>query len=194
MPLRPVHCWARSRVRPISPALRGVGGLRQPGGGQAEHAADVDDGAAGPHDLRARLRHPVATVEVELDDRPELIGRLAGSGNGGADAGIVDQDVDASERVDRSVDQRLALSGSVTSVRTATALRPADLTSAAVSASRSSRRAPSTTSAPASARACANATPRPLDAPVTIATRPSMRKRSRMVIAWSLSGRECAVE
>ena len=42
------------------------------------------------------------------------------------------------------------------------------------------------TSAPASARPSANATPRPEEAPVTIATLPSRRKRSRRVMARSV--------
>src|ERR1700734_1768392 len=69
-------------------------------------------------------------------------------------------------------------SGLVTSARTARPRRPSASTRARVFARRSSRRAPSTTSAPAWARACANWTPSPLDAPVTIATRPSRRKLS----------------
>src|SRR5580658_5414514 len=69
-------------------------------------------------------------------------------------------------------------SGLVTSARTARPRRPSASTSLRVCTRRSSRRAPSTTSAPAWARACANWTPSPLDAPVTIATRPSRRKLS----------------
>src|SRR5271163_4536711 len=69
-------------------------------------------------------------------------------------------------------------SGLVTSARTARPRRPSASTSPRVCARRSSRRAPSTTSAPAWARALANWTPSPLDAPVTIATRPSRRKLS----------------
>src|SRR6185369_8874611 len=74
-------------------------------------------------------------------------------------------------------------SGLVTSVRTTRAPRPVFSTSLRVPVNRSSRRAASATSAPASASATAKATPIPLDAPVTIATRPSTRKRSRIVIA-----------
>src|SRR5687768_16913217 len=77
-------------------------------------------------------------------------------------------------------------SGRATSVRTDSARRPAVSTAFSVSASRSTRRAPSTTSAPASARARANTTPRPEDAPVTTATRPSSRNMSRIVL--SLTG------
>src|SRR4051794_5354105 len=72
-------------------------------------------------------------------------------------------------------------SGSETSVRTVIARRPASSTRLLACASRSSRRAASATSAPASARARAKSTPSPEDAPVTIATRPSSRKRSRIV-------------
>ncbi len=72
--------------------------------------------------------------------------------------------------------------GSATSVSTRERAAPVASTRAAVSASRSTRRAPSTTSAPASARPWANATPRPLEAPVTIATLPSRRNMSVRVI------------
>ena len=69
MPLRPVHCWARSRVSPISAGLRrGVRRLGEPGGGEAQHRGDVDDRGAGLHHATARLRHPVAAVEVDVDD------------------------------------------------------------------------------------------------------------------------------
>src|SRR5437868_130607 len=44
---------------------------------------------------------------------------------------------------------------------------------------RSARRAATTTDAPAPARTCAKRAPRPLDAPVTIATRPLSRKGSK---------------
>ena len=65
-----------------------------------------------------------------------------------------------------------------TSVATAIARRPAASTSSVVAAIRSTRRAPRATSAPASASACAKATPRPDEAPVTIATLPSREKLS----------------
>lgn len=60
-------------------------------------------------------------------------------------------------------------------------------TIARVASRRSARRAASTTSAPASASALANATPRPEEAPVTIATLPSRRKRSSAVVMSVLS-------
>src|ERR1700761_4663877 len=69
-------------------------------------------------------------------------------------------------------------SGTLTSVATASDLRPAASTSPAVSDSLSTRRAPNTTSAPASAKAWANATPSPDDAPVTITTLSSSRNES----------------
>src|SRR3954465_10213262 len=72
-------------------------------------------------------------------------------------------------------------SGFDTSVRTVIARRPASSTRLFAGGGRSWRRAARTTSAPASARARAKSTPSPDDAPVTIATRPSSRKRSRIV-------------
>ena len=83
---------------------------------------------------------------------PELLGRLPGGRHGGADAGVVDQDVDPAELVHRGVDEGRHWSGSATSVATVSARRPASRPAAAVSASRSTRRAPRATSAPASAR------------------------------------------
>src|SRR5580700_10604097 len=81
-----------------------------------------------------------------------------------------------------------ALSGSATSAATVIARRPACSTTARVASRRSTRRAASTRSAPASASALANATPRPEEAPVTIATRSSRRKRSSTVVMCVLSG------
>src|SRR5262249_15741908 len=53
-------------------------------------------------------------------------------------------------------------------------------------------RAAHTTSAPASARALAHPAPMPLPAPVTIATRPSRRKSSRIMVSeLSLLAGEC---
>src|SRR3954447_7388069 len=72
-------------------------------------------------------------------------------------------------------------SGFETSVRTVIARRPASSTRLFAWASRSSRRAARATSQPASARARAKSTPSPEEAPVTIATRPSSRNRSRIV-------------
>src|SRR6476660_2199078 len=80
-------------------------------------------------------------------------------------------------------------SGSATSVATVRARRPTAFTSFAVSSSRSARRAPRATSAPASARPWANATPSPLEAPVTTATLPSSRKRSGTVMPATLRAR-----
>jgi hypothetical protein len=64
------------------------------------------------------------------------------------------------------------LSGSVTSSSTKCASPPSASISARSVFSRSTRRAASTTPAPARARVRANCAPRPLEAPVTKATRP----------------------
>src|ERR1700753_2204931 len=73
--------------------------------------------------------------------------------------------------------------GTLTSVATASDVRPAASTSAAVSDNLSARRAPNTTSAPASANAWANATPSPDDAPVTITTLSSSRNEASTLMA-----------
>ena len=62
----------------------------------------------GLHHPAAGLRHPVAAVEVDVDDLAELLGRLPGGRDGGADAGVVDQHVDPAELGHRGVDQRRA--------------------------------------------------------------------------------------
>src|SRR3954468_13843111 len=74
-------------------------------------------------------------------------------------------------------------SGFATSACTAMQRRPVASTFLRVSSSFSTRRAQIATSAPASASASANATPRPDDAPVTIATLPSRFKRASTPIA-----------
>src|SRR4051812_25665774 len=78
---------------------------------------------------------------------------------------------------------RVQSSGLATSAWTATQRRPVASTFLRVSSSFSTRRAQIAMSAPASASASANATPRPDDAPVTIATLPSSLKRSSTPIA-----------
>ena len=162
---------------------RGVRRLGETGGGEPEDRGDVDDRGARLHHATARLRHPVAAVEVDVDDLAELLGRLAGGGDGGADARVVDEHVDPAEGPpSRRPPARWHASGEATSVSTAMARRPAPSTSAAVSASRSTRRAPRTTSAPASAKPWANATPSPEEAPVTMATLPSRENRSVMEV------------
>ena len=90
---------------------RGVGGLRQPTGGEPEDAGDVDDRAARLHHLGRALRHPVAAVEVDVDHLAEVVGRLLGRGDGRPDAGVVDQHVDAAQVLHRLVDERLAAVG-----------------------------------------------------------------------------------
>src|SRR4051794_31660552 len=73
-------------------------------------------------------------------------------------------------------------SGLATSAGTATQRFPSASTFALVSSSRSARRAQIAMSAPAPASPSANATPRPDEAPVTIATLPSSLKRSSRLI------------
>ena len=112
MPLRPVHCCARSRVRPLSPALVAeYAACGRPPVVMPEDRADVDDRGPGLHHPAAGLGHPVAAVEVDVDDRAELLGRLVGGRHRGADAGVVDQHVDPAELRHRRVDERLALVG-----------------------------------------------------------------------------------
>ena len=188
MPLRPVHCWARSRVSPISPALLAAyAACGRPGGGEAEHRGDVDDARAGLHHPAARLGHPVAAVEVDVDDLPELLGRLAGGRDGGADAGVVDQHVDPAELRHRRVDQRLALCrvGDVGGHGEHPAAGGPDqlggLLELVDAAGAQDHVGAGLGQAPA-----ANATPSPLEAPVTMATLPSSRNMSVMVMVATL--------
>ena len=59
------------------------------------------------HDPAAGLGHPVAGVEVDVDDGSELLGSLLQRGDGGADPGVVDQDVHPAELADASRDHFL---------------------------------------------------------------------------------------
>src|ERR1700716_3794448 len=77
---------------------------------------------------------------------------------------------------------RLQSSTLATSAAVARQRRPRSSTLALVSCKRPSRRAQIETSAPACASPSANATPSPDEAPVTIATLPSRRKRSRTLM------------
>ena len=108
----------------------------------------------------------------------ELLGRLAGGGHRGADAGVVDQDVDAAELGHGRVDQRLALRrfGDVGGDRQRAPAGVFDQTRCVLEL----LDAPgaSATSAPASANAWANDTPSPDDAPVTMTTLSSSRNLS----------------
>ena len=142
--------------------------------------------AAARHPRAERLRHPVGAVEVDVDDLAELLGRLARRGHGGADAGVVDEHVGPAELGHRPLHDALAVLGLGHVGLDGDAAAAVGLDPLRVSSSRSARRAQMATSAPASARPSANATPRPEEAPVTIATLPSRRKRSRRFMARSV--------
>ena len=116
------------------------------------------------------------------------VSRVAGTAV--ADARVVDEDVDPAELAHRGVDERLAGGGvghvGLHGERAAPGAPPR---APGCRPRRSTRRAPSATSAPASASAVAIGTPMPDEAPVTMATRPSSRKRSRT--GWA-QRRTCA--
>jgi hypothetical protein len=76
-------------------------------------------------------------------------------------------------------------SGIATSALTPTQPRPSASTCARVCSSFSTRRAQIAMSAPASAKPVANATPKPDEAPVTIATFPASEKESRKLLIAS---------
>ena len=126
MPFRCPHCWARVAGQADHAGL--AGGVRargRPGGCDAQDAGDADDRAARLHDSAARLGHPVS-CRSGSGRRPAGTGRgSAGRRHRGAHAGVVDQDVDVAELGHRGVDDGLALPGSVASVCTDRALRPA---------------------------------------------------------------------
>ena len=94
---------------------------------------------------------------------------------GGRPAGVVDDDVELSERLERAIDEpRAAQPGSAESPATASARAP--LPSASISATASSssscRRANRVTLQPSRASEIATARPMPDDEPATIATQP----------------------
>jgi hypothetical protein len=53
----------------------------------------------------------VATIQVYVDDAPELVRLLAGGRHGGAYPRVVDEDVDVAEGIDRRLDQTAAVAG-----------------------------------------------------------------------------------
>ena len=74
----------------------------------AGHAPDVDDAAAPvvPHHRGDALAHAQRTLEVDGEDlAPQVEGHVADPGAGGADPGVVDEDVDAPEPLDDGVDE-----------------------------------------------------------------------------------------
>src|SRR4029077_4065423 len=62
---------------------RRIGSLGRPRRGQTEDAGDVDDRAARLHYLCARLSHPIAAVQVDVDYRSELFRGFPGGRNSG---------------------------------------------------------------------------------------------------------------
>ena len=153
-PLAPRPLLREVAREPDQPGLaRGVGGLRQAAGGEPEDARDVDDRAARLHHRGGALRHPVAAVEVDVDHLAEVVGRSPWRRGSAVPTPALLTSTSTRPRsfivVSTSAWQ---LSGSDTSARTAMARRPAASTSARVSSSFSTRRAPRATSAPASAR------------------------------------------
>ena len=52
---------------------------------------------------------PVTPVEIDLQNRPELLGGLPGRRDGGPHAGVVHQDVDRAERLDGLIDEPRAV-------------------------------------------------------------------------------------
>ena len=65
--------------------------------------------AARLHDPGTCLSHPIAAVQVDVDDGTELLWGFPGGGNGGADAGVVDQNVDPAEHAHGGVDELAAV-------------------------------------------------------------------------------------
>ena len=131
--------------------------------GAAGDRVHVDDVPAVADVRQAEARHPHQPVDVRLD-HPLLVvlARLPERVAADRAAGVVDEDVEPAERLDRRGDEPLRAAGSVTS------------SSCAKSPSRrSTRRAPTATLTPASRSAPAVAAPIPLEAPVTIAVLPS---------------------
>ena len=142
--------------------------------------------------LGGALRHPVTAVEVHVEHLAELVGCLPGRGDGRPDARVVDQHVDAPEVLHRLVDERLAavgigdvgahddgaLAGRLDELARVLELLDAAGAEGDVSAGLG--------------EGLANATPRPDEAPVTMATFPSRLKRSRMGTRGSVPRRHSA--
>jgi hypothetical protein len=101
MPRRPVHSWARSRVRPMSPALAAAGG-------EPDDAGDVDDRASLLQHFGGCSSHPGGAAEVDVDHLAEPLGAFPQERRDAADPGIVNEDVEPSEVGTGVVDRPLA--------------------------------------------------------------------------------------
>ena len=133
--------------------------LVRPDRGDAAHVHDV---AAVLEVRQHEARDAHEPADVRLDDRVlVLLLRLDERVAAEREAGVVDEDVDAAELLERALDEAAQLARSVTSSSSAT--------SASIA---STRRAPPATRTPASRSCLTVASPMPLDAPVTIALLP----------------------
>ena len=156
------------------------------GADMAEHRGDVDDRppAGRDHRRRAQLGEVPDGGDVDLHRPAERVERLVLDADDLGDAGVVDEDPDACRNGRRSSPR------SAHGRRDRTRRRPRRGRPARSSASRSSRsrrRAVTTTVAPAACSTRANRSPSPDDAPVTIATCPSRRKRDSGSGSWTTS-------
>jgi hypothetical protein len=55
------------------------------------------------------LRHPVTTVQVDVNDAHEFVGLFMGGWHGGAYPGVVDENVNVGERVQSGLNQSMAV-------------------------------------------------------------------------------------
>ena len=142
--------------------------MRHGGVGGVDQALEVD------------VDHPLPFLRRRVLDRPQE--HLAG---------VVDDDVEPAQLVDRAADRGVRLLRSAMSASIARAVCPALPISFARRSSRSSRRAASATLAPSAASSRAVASPIPLLAPVTSATVPSKEFATSSHIARSARFRTC---
>ena len=175
-------------------AVDGLAGQRH----EACLRAEVDDAAAAPRDHAApdRLADEEEALDVDAEGEVEVgLGGILGRRLGRAQAGVVDEDVDAPEASRRRARPPVATwAGLVTSMGTRMARRPMATISASRSAPSPPTRRPRATSAPALASASAMSRPRPRAAPVTSAVRPWRLKSGKSVISHLhtlLTGSSC---
>ncbi len=105
---RPLHGKIAGQSNETGLARR-VRGLRQATTRQRGDARHVHDRTARLHDSTTGLRHPVAPVQIDVNDFAELLWRLTCRRECGALTRVVDEDVDLTKLLDRRVDHDLRI-------------------------------------------------------------------------------------
>ena len=179
--------------REHAPLARGVGDLRGGGAHDRDERRDVDDGAPTRREHRgdAGLAAEPHALEVDLHHAfPRRFGRVERAAVvRGKDAGVVVEDVQATEGVHRGLHHRGAVVGPGHVRADERGLAPAARIVATTSCPSASLTSLTTTCAPSEANSSAAARPMPLAAPVISATFCASRPGIRPPRSCSRAGR-----